>query len=479
MISDSPPDIQKNLPDSSKISDFPKPLKAPKKKRTAKIVGVLLLIVVVIILAVFIKAYSLTSKVFVEKTSFWKKLQGIMTSSSGVSLIGEAQGRINILLLGYGGVGHDGPFLTDTMILASIQPQNKIITLYSIPRDYYWPTASGNKINAAYAEGVKDGSDPLGGGEEAEQAVEKLTGQDVSYFASMDFQGFQDAINEVGGIDVNVPDTFTDYQFPDDANNGYLPPLTFTAGEQHMDGTRALEFARSRHAAGIEGSDFARSRRQQLVIEAFKTKLQQLDVSKNPITAGTLINTLANHFNTNLEPDEALHLQQMLTTGGFQVITKNLDTTTNLICNAVLPSDGEDILQPCDGITSTQIQQFFTIDSSQSAAMQKDLATAQQEHATVIIEDASPNDASTIPLYNGLKQQLIDAGITYYEVIYHGNPISQSVLYEVDSKPATESYISSYLGGGLTAQPLPKNLVAKSDLVVFVQSSTSSSASPN
>lgn len=472
MIKDPQPDIQKNIADSSEISDFPKPLKAPKKKRTAKIVGVLLLIVVVIILAVFIKAYSLTSKVFVDKTSFWRKLEGIISNSSGVSLIGEAQGRINILLLGYGGVGHDGPYLTDTMMLASIQPENKIITLYSIPRDYYYPTASGNKINAAYAKGVQGGKNPLGGGEEAETAIEKLTGQNVSYFASMDFQGFQDAINEVGGVDINVPDTFTDYSFPNDATNGYLPPLTFTAGEQHMDGTRALEFARSRHAAGSEGSDFARSRRQQLVIEAFKTKLQQQNLSKNPITASNLINTLADHFNTNLEPDEALHLQQMLTTGGFQIITKNLDVTTNLICNAVLPSDGEDILQPCDGITSTQIEQFFAIDNSQTPELQKDLAAAQQEHATVIIEDASPTSTSTVSLYNGLKQQLIDAGITYYEVIYHGNPISQSVIYEVNKVPATENYIESYLGGGLSAQPLPSNLKAKSDLVIFVQSNS-------
>jgi LCP family protein required for cell wall assembly len=460
--------------DYSEAPDFPKPIKSPKKKRTSKIVGVLLLIAVIIILGVVAKAYSLTSKVFVEKTSFWKKLQGIMTSSSNVSLIGEAQGRINILLLGYGGAGHDGPYLTDSMILASIQPQNKIITLYSIPRDYYWPTSSGNKINTAYAEGVKDGKDPLGGGMEAESAVQQLTGQSVPYFASLDFQGFQDAIDEVGGVDINVPDTFTDYLFPNDATNGYLPPLTFTAGEQHMDGTRALEFARSRHAAGIEGSDFARSRRQQLVIEAFKAKLQQLDVSKNPITASTLINTLAEHFNTNLEPDEALHLQQMFTSGSFQIITKNLDISTNLICNAVLPSDGEDILQPCDGVTGSQIKQFFAIDNSQSPAMQAALAAAQTEQASVIIENADPSDAATTALYSGLKQELTEAGITFFEVTYHGQPISQSVLYEVNKKPATESYIESYLGNGLTALPLPSTLKAKADLVVFVQSSSPS-----
>lgn len=415
------------------------------------------------------RVYALGSKVFVHDGSFWKQIQGVVSNGSDVTLQGETDNRINILLLGYGGVGHDGPFLTDTMILASIQPQTKIIDLYSVPRDYYYPTSVGNKLNAVYAESADNGKDPLDAGVAAEKAIGGITGQTIPYFASMDFTGFQEAIDDVGGIDVDVPDTFTDYQFPDDANNGYLPPLTFTAGEQHMDGTRALEFARSRHAAGIEGSDFARSRRQQLVISAFKQKLIQSGAAQSPTTAINLITTLAEHFDTNMDPIEVKHLVQMLTSGNFQVISKNLDTTTGLLCNSTLPSDGEYILNPCPGVTSSQIQDFFTIDTADSAAEQQAVAGAQSENAAVILENADPTDPATNTLYDGLKAQLTQANANVYDVTYHGGPIIKSMVYDKNPEPNTEKLITDYLGNGITAQPLPSSLTAESDIVVFVQ----------
>ncbi len=448
-----------------------RPSESVAKRSGKKVLLILSVLLVVMIALVVGRAYALGNKVFVRNGSFWKQFQGIVSSGSDVTLQGETDNRINVLLLGYGGAGHDGPYLTDTMILASIQPQTKIIDLYSIPRDYYYPTSVGDKLNAAYAEKAAGGKDPLDAGVAAEKAIGGITGQTIPYFASLDFTGFQEAIDDIGGIDVNVPDTFTDYSFPNDATNGYLPPLTFTAGEQHMDGTRALEFARSRHAAGEEGSDFARSRRQQLVISAFKQKLQSTNAAQSPATVVNLITTLANHFNTNMDPIEVKHLVQMLTSNDFTIISKNLDETSGLICNSTLPSDGAYVLTPCDGVTSQQIQNFFTVDSSASATQQQAIAAAQSENATVILEDAAPNDAATTTLYLGLKKQLAAANVTEYDVTYHGSPISQSIVYQQNQKPKTVQLITQYLGNGITAQPLPSTLTAKSDIVVFVQAS--------
>ena len=437
-------------------------------KRTLLTLIIILFVIVGLILG---RAYVLGSKVFLSNGSFWKQLQGVVSNGTDVSLQGEKDNRINILLLGYGGAGHDGPYLTDTMILASIQPQTKIIDLYSVPRDYYYQTSVGEKLNAVYAEKVDGGKNPLAAGTASEKAIGQITGQTIPYFASLDFAGFQQAIDDVGGVDVVVPDTFTDYTFPNDATNGYLPALTFTAGPEHMNGTRALEFARSRHAAGAEGSDFARSRRQQLVISAFKQKLQQKNVSQSPSTVVNLITTLANHFNTNLDPIEVKHLVQMLTSGNFQVISKNLDGNSGLICNSILPTDGAYVLTPCTGVTPLQIQNFFAIDSADSAAQQQTTALAQSENATVILEDAAPKDSATTALYLGLKKQLTAAGAIIYDVTYHGNPISESLVYTKNSKPHTEQLITQYLGNGISVQPLPTNLNAKSDIVVFVQAS--------
>ncbi len=448
------------------------PLKpSPTKARSTgkKILLILCALLVVMIVLVVVRVSALGSKVFVHNGSFWKQVQGVVSSGSDVSLQGESSNRINILLLGYGGAGHDGPYLTDTMILASIQPQSKIIDLYSVPRDYYYPTSVGDKLNAVYAEKADDGKDPLDAGVAAEQAIGGITGQTIPYFASLDFTGFQEAIDDIGGVDVDVPDTFTDYTFPNDATNGYLPPLTFTAGEQHMDGTRALEFARSRHAAGPEGSDFARSRRQQLVISAFKQKLTQTNAAQSPTTVINLITTLASHFDTNMDPIEVKHLVQLLTSSNYTVITKNLDVTTSLICNSILPSDGAYILQPCDGVTSSDIQNFFAVDTADSAAQQQAIAAAESENASVILENADPTNAATNTLYAGLKKELAAANVTEYDVTYHGGSISQSTVYYKNSKPNTQTLITQYLGNGVIAQPLPSSLTAASDIVVFVQ----------
>jgi LCP family protein required for cell wall assembly len=450
-------DFQRNLNKLQKKSRWP----------AIKIIALLMGILAIIALILLTKTYSLASKVFVNKLSFWKKITSVISIGAGTKLQGEDQDRINILLLGYGGPGHDGPFLTDTMILASIEPQQKLVTLFSVPRDFYFTTSVGNKINAAYAEGLKDGKDPLGGGEDAESAVSKISGQSIPYFAAIDFSGAVEAVNEVGGLDINVPDTFTDYSFPNDATNGYLPPLTFTAGEQHMDGTRALEFARSRHAAGSEGSDFARSRRQQLVLEAFKNKLQTS--GSNPITIVSLVNTLANHFNTNINPNELLHLQQLFASGNYQILTKNLDISTNLICNSTLPEDGEYVLKPCDGISDQQIENFFDLDANTSSSLAIAAAAAKSENASVIIENSDPADLKTTALFQTLEKELDTAGINYYPVIYKGQPISQSVLYEKDSRPKTEAFIETLLGSNIVAQPLPTNLKAQTNLVVFVK----------
>jgi len=220
-------------------------------------------------------------------------------------------GRTNILLLGIGDQGHDGPNLTDTMILLSIQAKFdkpdtlKLppIVMISIPRDIY-SQSLGEKINAAYA---------TGGLVLAKGIISEITGLPIHYAVRGNFSVFEKAIDLLGGIDVNVEHAFDDYQYPIDGhendNCGYSEAevavrsasviagdettlltafpcryehLHFDAGWQHMNGVTALKFVRSRHAAGDEGSDFARSKRQQLVLAAVKSKVFSAETLLNP-----------------------------------------------------------------------------------------------------------------------------------------------------------------------------------------------------
>lgn len=239
--------------------------------------------------------------------------------------------RVNILLLGIGGGNHEGPALTDTMIFASIDPQNKKLTLVSIPRDLWMPELS-QKINFAYADG--EAKQKGGGIIESRAAVEKLLGQDLDYVLRVDFDGFVKAVDMVGGLDVTVDNTLDDYKYPvtgkenescglseekiaslsaeiatgSASENEAFPcryeHLHFEKGEQKMNGEEVLKFVRSRNAQGSEGSDFARSKRQEKVIAAFKDKIFSVGTFFNPVKIVNLSNVLRESIDTNIKDDE-------------------------------------------------------------------------------------------------------------------------------------------------------------------------------
>jgi LCP family protein required for cell wall assembly len=236
----------------------------------------------------------------------------VLGNSDGSSVGQKAKSlqRINIAMYGYGGDGHDGSYLSDSIMVLSIQPQASgpaQVAEVSIPRDWYVPIDLGNghsyngRINEAYSDGQTSAypnradiyKGDQGGGALANATLEKLLGLHIDHFVGIDFHAFQYAVDAVGGVDIQVEHTFTDTQYPHGecgtGDCGYMT-VHFNAGMQHMDGTRALIFARSRHSSDNgEGTDFARSHRQQLVIQALKQKVVSIDgISKLPDVLGAL-----------------------------------------------------------------------------------------------------------------------------------------------------------------------------------------------
>src|SRR5579872_5465035 len=140
------------------------------------------------------------------------KLWGFITSAAPIAgnflipqqELKQTNGHTNVLLLGIGGGSHDGPNLTDTIILANIDWTKNKVTLVSIPRDLWVPSIPGNvkKINEAYQIGLDN--TPPDGIEEAETIISSITGQPIQYGLRLNFQGFVDAINSIGGVDVTV-----------------------------------------------------------------------------------------------------------------------------------------------------------------------------------------------------------------------------------------------------------------------------------
>ncbi len=223
------------------------------------------------------------------------------------------------MVYGYGGNGHDGAFLSDSIMLISINPQTNgsaQVAEISIPRDWYVPIELGGgkttygRINEAYADGMAGqgpvaANQPTAGASVADPTIEHLLGVNVDYFVGVDFTAFKAAVDSAGGVDVNVQHSFTDTQYPhgecDQGDCSYMT-VHFNAGMQHMNGATALIFARSRHGDNGEGSDFARSRRQQLVIAALKQKVVSIGgIGSLP----DLLNALGDNVLTNLTVGDA------------------------------------------------------------------------------------------------------------------------------------------------------------------------------
>lgn len=282
------------------------------KNRRKIITYAIALIVVVIIFSGKILISSQNATGWFPGSSLFNKLKHIVPSSDK-QLKGEESDRINILLLGMGGEGHDGGTLTDTIMLSSLKPSTKEVALFSIPRDLTVPiNGYWQKINSvnAYAEQKLPGS----GSEAISEKVTEILNVPVDYYVRVDFNGFINIIDEIGGIDVNVENTFDDYTYPirgrEDDPNYYsrFEHLHFDKGWQKMDGSLALKYARSRHALGPEGNDFARAKRQQIILEAVKEKLLSRQTLLNPVVLGKLIAELNKDISTNLNAWEILKL---------------------------------------------------------------------------------------------------------------------------------------------------------------------------
>lgn len=231
-----------------------------------------------------------------------------LVSAPEKALNGEDADRINVLLLGIGGEGHAGPELTDTIILGSYKPSTNDVGMISVPRDLTVniPGYGYRKINAvnAYAE-----QDAAGTGMAASAAtIETILGQKVDYTIKVDFGGFEDIINDVGGVDVYVDQSFTDTTYPLDDADGNVQTVSFTQGWAHMTGATALQFARSRHGDNGEGSDFARAARQQKVLLALKDRALSLNVLLNPAKLNSIISTVRANVSTDMSIWEMMRL---------------------------------------------------------------------------------------------------------------------------------------------------------------------------
>lgn len=275
--------------------------------------------VVVLLLAGFLTGYT-----FLKANKVFQGGSSALALECGVDpkrLQKEGDGRVNILLLGKGGAGHDGADLTDTIMVASIDSCQKEVGLLSIPRDLYvkMPGDGSMKINAIYAtakeqalyNGASAADAEKQGIEATEKVVENVTGIPMHYYAMVDFEAFRKAIDTVGGVDINVKEQLYD---PTVAWENNWSPVIAKAGMNHFDGKKALLYARSRH--GSARGDFDRAERQREILLALQDKVFSLGTFSNPVKLSQLVGAFGDHVQTNLSVDDLMALYDIV--GGVE-----------------------------------------------------------------------------------------------------------------------------------------------------------------
>ncbi|MFC1625545.1 LCP family protein [Patescibacteria group bacterium] len=278
--------------------------------------------------------------------------------------------ELGVVLLGYGGAGHDGGNLTDSIILFYANPENKSAALVSIPRDL-WIENINNKINEAFVQG---------GGDKSKNIVNQVTDLPANYFVAVDFSNFEKIIDTLGGLEVDVPNSFTDEFYPikgeenntcgydqekiDDFKAKYFgfelekqfecryEQLHFDKGPIKIDGETALKFVRSRHG----DSDFGRSERQFAVLSAITNKLISLNALQN---SSSIINSLFSMVNSDLDIQAVNNLLALFTNPNEYKITQIHLTEDNMLSSSN-NSSGQYILLPKTGNNNfSQIQNFL------------------------------------------------------------------------------------------------------------------------
>lgn len=310
--------------------------RARRKKRTKRILITLLVILLCAGGWVGWKFASNSAKIF-----GWDNLFGAL---SNVKLKGEDEGRVNVLLAGNSAddPGHGGADLTDSIMVLSINPQDKTAFLISIPRDLYVevPDHGYAKINEVYQDGEQDDFSESGYAKGGMGLLEKVVSQKlgipIHYYALVNYTALEQAVNAVGGIKVTIASSDPDglYDSSRDLQTG-KPLVDLQNGEQTLNGRQALNLARARGngygSYGFPRSDFNRTEHQRLILIGLKEKAGSAKTLSNPVKVGQLFDAMGNNVKTDFTLAEVRRLY---------TLTKEIPSAD--ITSASL-SDGKDI----------------------------------------------------------------------------------------------------------------------------------------
>lgn len=362
----------------------------------------------------------------------------------------DRKGRVNILLMGLDGLASQGRYRrADSLIVASVDPETHSAVLIGIPRDTYVTIHSPkgdlrNRINTAYVWGELYNY-PGGGPALQMRTVGELLGIPIHNYVSVYFDGFSKLIDAIGGIDIDVPtairDSFTGW--------------SFNTGMQHMDGKRALQYARSRYST----SDFSRGRRQQMVILAAVDKI----LSAGMLTRlPAILPAVAQSFRSDMSIQDLLAFASL----GYKIDRSAITTAQvneKLVSSWTAPG-GAAVLLPNIPQIRTMVQQAMTppVTPTPTPVPATPTATVTPGGPTPVIPTATATatpvpasaEGAKIEVLNGTRTIRLAArtqtwlegqALNVVRIADATGIYNETVLYHDGTKPATAEALTKLL----------------------------------
>ena len=469
----------------------------------------LTIIAIIVIIAGFFAVQALIASGKLLHGDFLSLLQ------PGTPLKTDSQGRTNILVFGtsqddaahQNADGGGGLWLTDSIMLISMNQKDHTIKTVSIPRDLWVKMPSGcmigyqQKINAVYECGGNLAADDASaqhandyaqkdaaGAHALESTIKDVTGITPQYYAHVNYTVLKQAIDAVGGVDVNIVgdgangirDTNFDWDCPNGpytCKNVYYPH----DGTYHIDGTQALFLARARADSGLysykdfglDQGDFDRQMNQQKILDALKQKATSTGTLMNPVALTKLLSALGNNITTNLDA------------GNYKTLvafTKKMPAKAMKSVSLVETGKAVVQSQQVDGTSAVVATSGLLDYSSMISYIAQKLSTnpAVAEGATVAIYNASGTSGAASDLETKLSGQGIDVADTGNAAAADAGS-GQYTLYDLSkgAKPNTIGYLESKLGATLSKGPLPSDITSSADIVIVIGPSIHTSNNSN
>ncbi|MFA6973760.1 MAG: LCP family protein [Parcubacteria group bacterium] len=421
------------------------------------------------------KIYAVGKKISIENNnqpSFLETFKSLATENP-IDIRSIDPDRINILLLGIAGKGKPGQFLTDTMMIMSIDRKTNRVAFLSIPRDLFVTIPKANfssKINGVYQFGLNRQDDPDSSAkiDPLMSVIKNITGLDMDYYAVLNFDGFRQAIDDIGGVNIVSERDLFDARYP--GPNYSYETFELKKGFHTLDGATALKYARERH--NDPQGDFGRAKRQQQIMQATKNKIFSASTLFNPIALNNLLNTLGDNLVTNITSAEI---------GNFLELAKKLDTQN--ITNVVLDAWNKDSLLKIVhiGPASVLIPRAGNYSEVQDLAQNIfDLNVLQRKREEIAKEDATIAiiNRSGVSQITAKIQKLLRENLDYKNVtVIHSSGkdlAEQSTVFDLTNgtKPFTANELVTKLPATIAysknVPALNTEQAAKFDIIVVI-----------